>query len=408
MRETPDMSLRLGWNASTRTRLALSMAVMGLLLIGANLATPLYPLIQARLGLGALGTTMGFTSYVFALIAGLLVYGHWSDYLGRRAAMTVAVILGLAGTLVFGTADGLAQLMAGRILQGAAVALATGACSASLRELLPGNQQLASRLTLLISAGGVASGPVLGGVLALLPNPTRTAFLVHGVALALLLVPLLVIRARPAVDPTPAAGYKVLRPRRPALPREAIAPFWVAGAIGFLSFSLFGFALALAPAFLSAEFGLAPGLPTGAMAALVLAASALSQFIGRDFHRPARALVLALLVLSLASLAMGFSGRAPSPVLFVVGAVVAGLAQGVAFRIGFNAVSLAVPARAHAQAISAVYVLTYLGSAVPVLGLGAAAGASSLAATVPVFMVMVAVGCLGVAGYVLLRRKADA
>lgn len=404
MRETADMSLRLGWNAGTRARLALSMAVMGLLLIGANLATPLYPLIQVRLGLDTLGITLGFASYVLALIAGLLVYGHWSDYLGRRAAMSVAVVLGLGGTLVFGTADSLPQLIAGRVLQGAAVALATGACSAALRELLPRNPQLAGRLTLLVSAGGVAIGPVLGGALALLPNPTRTVFLLHALALVLLLVPLLAIRARPAVDATPAAGYRVLRPRRPGMPRAALAPFWVAGTIGFLSFALFGFSLALAPAFLAGEFALAPGLPTGALAALVLAASALSQFVGRDFHAPMRALLWALAVMALGALAMGFSGVAHSLALFIAGAVVAGLAQGVAFRIGFNAVSLAVPARAHAQAISAVYVLTYLGSAVPVLGLGAVAGATSLAASVPVFMALLAAGCLGVGCYALVCR----
>ena len=57
-----------------------------------------------------------------------MLAGHWSDHIGRRAALVLAVLVGLAGGLVFATADSLAgDLAAGRALQGIAVALATGA-----------------------------------------------------------------------------------------------------------------------------------------------------------------------------------------------------------------------------------------------------------------------------------------
>jgi MFS family permease len=166
-----------GWDAGLRSRLALAMSTTALLLIGANLATPLYPLLQERLALGPFAVTLAFSSYVLALITGLVLYGHWSDHIGRRAALVLAVLTGLAGELLFATAGGLGALVAGRVLQGGSVAMATGAGSAALRELLPERPETASRFTLLASVGGVAAGPLLGGVLAVLPPPTMTTSL---------------------------------------------------------------------------------------------------------------------------------------------------------------------------------------------------------------------------------------
>ncbi len=177
LRMRPATADRWGWDASTTARLVMAGVVIFTLLVGANLATPLYPLLQAKLGITALDVTVAFSAYVLALVATLILAGHWSDHIGRRAALVLAVLVGLAGGSVFATADSLFALCAGRALQGIAVALATGASSAALRELLPSRPEWASRFTLLASAGGVAAGPAIGGVLSLLPGPTIHAVL---------------------------------------------------------------------------------------------------------------------------------------------------------------------------------------------------------------------------------------
>jgi MFS family permease len=389
--QQPAAAGRWSWDASLAARLILAVVVISTLLIGANLATPLYPLIQADLALTSFDITLAFTAYVLTLVAGLLLVGHWSDHIGRRAALVLAVLLGLMGASVFAGASSLGELVAGRSLQGAAVALATGASSAALRDLLPHRPDWASRFTLLASAGGVAAGPVIGGALSLLPDPTRTPFLVYTAVLAALLVPLLVLRARPAIQPAAAARpHAALRPRRPTVSRAARRAFWLASAVGFLSFSVFGFTLSLAPTWIAGLAGTDARPAIGALAALVLASSAVSQLLllrGR-FVVPA----------GLSAMAAGVgllpvAGALDSLPLLVGACVAAGLGQGMAFRVVFNQVSLQVEPALHAQIISTLYVITYLGSAVPVLGLGAAAAVWGLDASVTGYAGLVGGAC---------------
>ena len=124
LRMQPAPAGRREWDAARRPRLLLTLAVMTTLLVGANLATPLYPLLGERLGLTSFGVTVAFAAYVVVLVAGLLLVGHWSDFIGRRAALVLAGVVSLLGGVLFGTATGMGALIAGRALQGASVALA--------------------------------------------------------------------------------------------------------------------------------------------------------------------------------------------------------------------------------------------------------------------------------------------
>ncbi len=377
---------RWGWDASTTARLVLAGAVMFTLLVGANLASPLYPLLQAELGITSLGVTIAFASYVLALVAVLMLAGHWSDHIGRRAALVLAVLVGLAGGLVFANADNLLMLSAGRMLQGIAVGLATGASSAALRELLPSRPEWASRFTLLSSSGGVAAGPAIGGLLSLLPGATSTPFFIHAAVLLLLLIPLWLLKARPAIRPAEGPRpYTVLAPRRPSVSREARGAFWLASSVGFLSFAVFGFCLSLAPGYFAVVVHADSRPMTGLLAGLTLGASALSQLLtirGR-FAVPA-----GLAVLGVSIVLVGVAASLSSPVLLVAASLSAGVGQGIAFRLVFNDVAGKVEASRHAQIISTVYVITYLGSAVPVIGLGLAASVIGLSAAASYFTVV--------------------
>lgn len=390
LRMRPATAGRWGWDASTTARLVLAGVVMFTLLVGANLASPLYPLLQAELGITSLGVTIAFASYVLALVAVLMLAGHWSDHIGRRAALVLAVLVGLVGGLVFANADNLLLLSAGRMLQGVAVGLATGASSAALRELLPYRPEWASRFTLLSSSGGVAAGPAIGGLLSLLPGATSTPFIIHAAVLLFLLVPLWLLKARPAIRPSEGPRpYTVLAPRRPSVSREARGAFWLASSVGFLSFSVFGFCLSLAPGYFAVVVHADSRPMTGLLAGLTLGASALSQLLT---VRGRFAVPSGLAVLGVSIVLVGAAASLSSPVLLVAASLSAGVGQGIAFRLVFNDVAGKVEASRHAQIISTVYVITYLGSAVPVIGLGLAASVIGLGAAASYFTVVCGLG----------------
>jgi MFS family permease len=398
----PAPAARWSWDASVATRFILAGTVIFTLLVGANLATPLYPLLQSQMGFDAVGVSVAFTAYVLALIGGLVLFGHWSDHIGRRAALVLAVVVGLAGGLVFASAESLAQLVAGRALQGMAVAIGTGASAAALRDLLPSRPEWASRFTLLSSSGGVAAGPVIGGLLSLLPHHTQAPFLVHSAILVLLLVPLLLLDARPAINPAPAGqGRNYLRPRVPGLTPDTRGTFWLAAITGFVSFAVFGFCLSLAPGYF-AQIMHADSRPLiGLLAAVTLGCSALSQLLSLrgPWLVPAGLALLGVSVVLIAA-----AGTLQSPLLLVLASISAGLGQGAAFRVVFNDVASAVEPDRHAQVISAVYIVTYLGSAVPVLGLGVAVKMWGLQASVTGFAIPVAAAC-GVLAVLAHRRS---
>lgn len=402
----PSPGVRGRWDPSVAVRLVLAGTVIFVLLVGANLATPLYPLLQNRIGFDSVGVTVAFAAYVLALVGGLVLFGHWSDHIGRRAALVLAVVVGLAGGMVFGTAESLSQLVVGRAMQGLAVAIGTGASAAALRDLMPSKPEWASRFTLLSSSGGVAAGPVIGGLLSLLPRHTQAPFVVHSVILLVLLVPLLLLDARPAINPAPAGqGRNYLRPRVPALARSARGTFWLAAATGFVSFAVFGFCLSLAPGYF-ANIMHADSRPLiGLLAAVTLACSALSQLLslrGR-WLVPAGLALLGVSVLLIAA-----AGTMDSPVLLVLASTSAGLGQGAAFRVAFNDVAAAVEPARHAQVISAVYIVTYLGSALPVLGLGVAVKLWGLQASVTGLAIPIALACAVLAAVACQRIRTAA
>jgi hypothetical protein len=136
----------------------------------------------------------------------------------------------------------------------------------------------------------------------------------------------------------------------------------------------------------------------GVLAGLPLGASALSQLVT---VRGRLTVPAGLAVLGISVLLLGAAGAWHSPLLLVGAAVTAGLGQGLAFRTVFNEVAGRVEPARHAQIISTVYVITYLGSAVPVLGLGWASAAFGVAAAVQGFVLLCGAAALTLSGATL-------
>ncbi|MFD0569728.1 MFS transporter [Kitasatospora gansuensis] len=383
-------------------------AALLFLLVGANLATPIYPVLQRQLGLTALDTTVLFTVYVFALVPVLAAVGHWSDHLGRRAMILPAVALAAGGDVLFATAGSFWQLALGRAVQGIAVGFATGAAGAALGDLLPDHPTLAAKLTLACSAG-VALGPIVGSLLSSGEHPLLTPFLLHAIALLALCVPLALVHPRmPGRQRPPAAPPRIttpahLRPQRLRLPRTGRREFLLASAAGFVSYAVFGVYLSLAPAFSAKLLDTTSSLTGAVVAALLLGSSATAQLL---VPPTADRLVIAL---GMAGLAAGLALVVTAlytgtPALLFLGSVLGGACQGVAFRSLFTTAVAAMNPERRGSELSTLWVIVYLGSSLPIVAVGALTQRYGLLPAVSGFVCVAALACLGLAGAVLRKR----
>ncbi|MGW9022029.1 MFS transporter [Leucobacter chromiiresistens] len=373
-----------------RARVALTSLALFALLVSANLSTPLFPLLETQLGTGSLGISIAFSSYVLSLIAGLILFRRIADRVNRRTVLIAALAAAALATAALAYAPTLGWFCVARAVQGIAVACATGTGSGALRALLPGRPALVGRLTLLATSGGVAAGPLAGGLLSQVGAPLQTPYLAVAIVLAAL-VPVIIAVAPHGECAPPIAGIALAdapdpRPDGPGAHERndpaAARAFRIAAATGFLSFMVFGFCLSLAPSHFATIAGTDSRIAIGALAAVTLAASALVQLapLTGGWRMPVGLSALALALVGIAA-----AGGVGAVWFLVLASAVAGAGQGIAFQAAFTAATAAVHPLRHASTVSAVYTVTYLGSAVPVIALGALAEQFGLAHAVIVF-----------------------
>ena len=129
----PAPSLRLGTTAS----LWLTVSLVVSFLAASSAPSPLYALYREAWGFSPLALTVIFSSYAFALLAALLVFGTLSDHLGRRTVILASLLIELVSIVLFWQAESAGGLLAARVVQGFATGIATSALSATLLDLSP-------------------------------------------------------------------------------------------------------------------------------------------------------------------------------------------------------------------------------------------------------------------------------
>jgi MFS family permease len=335
---------------------------------GPNLPTPLLPDYRASLGLGAFGLTVLFSTYLVALVVVLLSAGWAARRSSPRTLLLAGLLLGIGADacLAWGAAT-LSGILAGRVLSGFAVGLSTGAVAVLLRR--HGGERSASA-TALCALLGSAAGTALTAVLAeYLPLPRMLTYWAHAVAslaCAALVWSVGELRRPHRADTGRGEGGAVVRD-------GATARFAVACGMGVGAWVTAGLMVALVPSYARALLG-ATNLVVASSPVVVylLAACAGSLVAGR---RSAQAeLVTAPALMALGLVLTAVSGPARSTVVLLLGAVVTGAGQGLAFRGGLSAaLTVSAPARQGA-ATSRFSALAYAGAATTTLAMGLLTG----------------------------------
>jgi MFS family permease len=357
---TPRLTLgrRAGF-ASAAFALAIAM-------LGTTLPTPLYGLYRERFGFSELMITVIFATYAAGVIASLLLFGRLSDQVGRRRLLLPGLALAALSALAFLIADGLPLLIVGRVLSGLSAGIFTGTATATLMDLAPpGRRGRATLVATIANSGGLGCGALLAGLLS--QSDGSSVRLTFWVDLALLVPAAIAIWAMP--EPVLTRSRPRLRPQALKVPTEMRAMFVQAALASVAGFAVLGLFTAVAPAFLAQELGVTSPAAVGVVVFAVFAASMVGQVmlarVPQAVAMPAGCLALIAGMVSLA-LGLAFSSLA----LLVLGGVIAGFGQGMAFRAGLAAVNARAPADQRGAVASSFFVVAYAAISVPVIGEG--------------------------------------
>jgi MFS family permease len=334
--------------------------------------TPLYPLYQQRDGFPAFTITVVFAAYAIGVMISLYLFGHVSDWVGRRRVLLVAVLLSALSALMFVFWSEVPGLIVARLVNGASIGILTATATAHLGELRSvarpaENSIVAASVSGAANLGGLALGPLIGGVFAdFLPDPLM---LPHVVFLVVLVLAALTLQLVPETVDIPADPPR-WRPQRISIPPLSRRRFVIAAFGAFSGFAVFGLFTSLAPTFLVTTFQQGDHLLAGATTFSVFAAAALGQLV------LARVRLRTQLTVAVTGCAVGLVGVAigavaPALALFLVGGVVAGFGVGLLFKgaIG-TAVAVADPAR-KGESLALMFLIAYAGLALPALAIGA-------------------------------------
>ncbi|WP_033325173.1 MFS transporter [Streptomyces yerevanensis] len=335
--------------------------------------TPLYPLYQARDGFSTFTVTIVFAVYAVGVLASLLLTGHVSDWLGRRKVLITALTLELVAAALFLTEPSLPVLLVARLVTGLGVGMLTATATAHLHELHSAHRPGASsqRFEIVSTAaniGGLGFGPLVAGLLAeYLDAPLRLPYLVFG---ALLLISIAAVALTPeTVEKQPVRP--AYRPQRVSADHGDPAGYMAAAAAGFASFAVFGLFTSLAPGFVGQTLHHPSRALSGLTVFAVFGAAAAAQTLtSRLDAKVRRNLGLFSQAAGMAALAVGM--QTASLPAFLVACIVAGSGAGVLFKSAVGTVvAMATPAK-RGEALAGLFLVSYLGLALPAIGLGIA------------------------------------
>src|SRR5699024_6066217 len=223
-----------------------------IVMLGTTLPTPLYPIYSEAFDLSTLMITMIYAVYAAGVISALLVFGHWSDRIGRKYILIPGVLISASSALIFLSSHHVVGLFIGRVLSGFSAGLFTSTATATLINLAPKHKQtLASMIASIVNMIGLGFGPILAGLLAqYVILPLRLVFVVDLIMLITACIALIMMTE--PVQERRKAHWKI---QNLSVPKEVRPTFIRAVLPVFAIFAMLGLFAAVTPTFLQEIIG---------------------------------------------------------------------------------------------------------------------------------------------------------
>lgn len=316
----------------------------------------------ARLSSAHITTVFGI--YALAVLAALLTVGSLSDYVGRRPVLLSAIVIQAAGLVVLSQANGLPELVAGRILQGLATGAAAGAVGAGMLDLDRARGTFANAIA---PATGTATGALLSSLFVeYLPAPTRLVYLV---LLAMVVVQGVGVAFMAETVVRRSGALASLRPHFD-LPPPTRRPLLVVGPVLFAAWALGGFVGSLGPSLVRMVSG-SDSLVMGGLALFVLAGAGALSVLVLHSAPPATVARVGTVGLMVGVSITLVSTATTSLIGLFLGMMVAGVGFASGFQGAIRSVLPLAPPEHRAGVLSVIYLISYLALSLPAVVAGA-------------------------------------
>ena len=369
-------------------------------ILGINVASPLYAVYREQWGLTDGMVTLVFAAYALAVIPSIVVFGQLSDRIGPKKLLIGGVASALAGSLCMAAATGLPMLLLARILQGLSVGILNGVAVAAMTALRRdrAKHKAAATGALAVTAGN-ALGPVMSGLLAeFAPYPTKLPYLAHALLSLPGLLGLLLVVMKVKTNPASRLHWPSVRPGIRGI-------FYSASAASFIAWGVIGMFMSVIPSSMNEWIGKPSFLVAGVTVALSLAVSTLSQLLFKALS-PVRMVAIGYLTLAAGLGTVVASVTQQSAALLLLSACLVGMGHGPLYAASLTAVNQAAPDDSRGDLVSFFYVITYLGVALPVLGLGYAQQSIGLTGAVEAFSAaMAGFSVIGILSWLQFNRR---
>lgn len=320
-------------------------AVLAVVFMLPNMATPVYPYWKAKIGFSAGAMTGIFSMYIAGLVVSLIISGQLADRWGHKAVLIPGLLLAAFSCLLYMDAQSVLTLSVARVLTGFAVGTVVTAGMACVIEL-GGISRLrtSSLLASIAIMFGAGIGPLMSGFVAQkLAEPVAIIYKIEMLAIVICLglVCILPLQKLPVPD-TP------LRLKLPAVYPQNNIHIALGVSVYIPALTSVSFVAALAPTMFSHQLGSNSPLLAGAAVALTfLSASLIQPLIGKLKIKTLLSSGALVCIISLGF--MSASVIHHSVFTLILAGVLAGISQAMAQLGAISLISQKVPANVRAQ-----------------------------------------------------------
>ncbi|QOQ81912.1 MULTISPECIES: MFS transporter [Comamonas] len=342
--------------------------------MGTALASPLYPLYQQAWGLQPSHITQIFVTYMLGALISLLFLGRLTNLFGFLKVLRLGLMVMTVGVIGSALSWNAWSLGASRFVIGLASGLITTSASIGMTQLNnKGDLQRAAATTSLTIAFGFGLGPVVGGLMAQwVPHPLVSSYL-PPIALSFLGIHALFKIQLPATSaPVHNAPGLTLKDVLPSIsqPRKPFLYHYALGCMAaFSAFGMFSLFAAMAPSFMAQMLPWHGPAVSGLSIGVILFLSAGIQLIARPYPTK-RLIIIGFFALATTNALLVLNLFAGSPWLFALSVLSMSCGHALCNLSGMAVVNKVSKPVNRTGLLSTYLVVGYVGTIVPILGMG--------------------------------------